>query len=234
MLQSFALRRGGAPLPFAFTSTLLTVGALTLALAASLSGTAHAQETPTTQTPTTPAPVEQAAPAPQAASTTPASEDEPKKKRFVFGPEVGVYFPSSSKTQRAFGSSWFTYGIGFGAIQETRSGGRVQVDFSYLSHSKGGSRIDIAPIGVSYRYGLGHGARTETGPYIGVSGDLFLTQIREDDAHIVSRIRGTGGGTAFIGTTFGQRANVQARYYELGSIRGYNFSGMNLSAGYRF
>ena len=243
MLHSPVRRSGSSLLSATFATVLLTAFVATLPCAA------HAQETPAQPAPGDPTPpvtptpdptatpAAAAAPATQTtpATTTPTTDTAPSKPahhRLVFGPEIGVYFPTSSKTQSAFGDAWYNFGLGLGAIQQTRSGGRFQLDFSYITQARNDKRVDIAPIGVSYRYGIGHS--TTTGPYVGVSADEFLTQIRNDSAHIVSRIRGTGGGSVFIGTTFSERGYVQARYYELGSIRGYDFSGMNISTGYRF
>jgi hypothetical protein len=90
----------------------------------------------------------------------------------------------------------------------------------------------MAPVGVSYRRALSQ--NVAFGPYIGASADLFLTQIRDDSDGIISRVRGAGGGSVFIGTRFSHSAYVQARYFLVSDVRGFDLSGVNLTTGYRF
>ena len=42
------------------------------------------------------------------------------------------------------------------------------------------------------------------------------------------------GGSAFVGVNFGDSAYLEARYYELSHANGFDLSGLNLEAGYRF
>ena len=240
MLESLVRRRQDT------TLRSLSVSAFFAAfVATALPHTVFAQETqPPSTVPTPTAPGDTQPPAtttpppttPAAATTTPAtappSDDGPHHKRFTFGPEVGVYFPSNGKVQDAFGTAWFNFGLGIGDVQQVKNGGHLQFDFSVLAQTRGDKQIYIAPVGVSYQYGLG--SKGTTGPYVGASANFVLTQLRDDDAHIVTRIRGTGGGSVFIGTSFGPRAYVQARYYGMGAIRGFNFSGFNIGTGVRF
>ena len=187
--------------------------------------------------PPTNAPIQTAPPTDNTAPTNataapPADPGEHKSSRIRFGPELGAYLPTNSRTRSTFGSTWVNVGLGIGGIPRARAGGRVEFDLGLYGTSKRDRAILVAPIGVSYRRALGTGING--GPYAGASADLFLTQLRSDSEGIRSRIRGTGGGSVFLGTTFEERAYVQARYFLLGKIRGYDLSGLNLSTGYRF
>jgi hypothetical protein len=231
--------------PLSLQNNALQLSVALMLGAAAITPGAFAQDTTAPVAPATP-PITTTAPLPPPATTEPVPADTSPKsgtkaassgntdnsRRFSFGPEVGVYLPTNSKTRSAFGSTWFNIGLGIGGIPQASHSGRLQFDLGLLGTSKADRQILIAPIGLSYIHALSQS--TDGGPYAGISGDVFLTQLRSDSEGILSRIRGTAGGSAFVGTAFGQRGYIQARYYLLGNIRGYNLSGLNLSTGYRF
>ena len=191
---------------------------------------AHAQDntTPAAQPPATP-PTPINPPPPPAKN----SDDDGDSGHISFGPEIGLYIPTDSKTRSAFGGTWFSVGLGLGEIRKASQSGRFQADFGLFgtSHS-GGHQVYMAPLGVSYIRALND--NENSAPYVGASADIVLTQIRSDPDGIVSRIRGTGGGSVFIGEAINKKSYVQARYFLMGDVRGYNLSGVNLSYGYRF
>ena len=216
---------------------LLSAGAVSALAFLLMPVSSRAQTAPTDPAAPPPSGTVPAAPAsPTPPDTTKPAPPPPqpahRSRFFQFGPEAGVYLPTASKTRSAFGSDWFNIGLGVGGIQRARYGGQVQFDFGLYGTAKSDRRILIAPIGLTYRRALTKSR--SVGPYAGVSADADLTQLRSDSEGIRSRIRGTPGGSVFIGTTLQDRAYLQARYFGMGKIRGYDFSGLNLSAGFRF
>lgn len=195
-----------------------------------LSSPARAQEAPTApavpagQTvPQTP----QDAPAPQ----TPPN-DKPQSRRFTIGPELGLFFLTNGKARNAFGSTFFNYGIGLGNIPRARGHGDWLFDATIISGSRSGGRVLLAPIGASYRIALGKGENVR--PFAGVSANLIIANLRADRYNVGNGTGVTGGGSLFAGFTFGEQAYLQARYYGMGAVRGFNLSGLNLSTGFRF
>jgi hypothetical protein len=196
---------------------VIAFGCLTFAPAA------YAQETPPpTNPPTAPAPPE---------TPTPEQEKKPRR-RLVIGPTIGYYFPSSARARDAFGNNFQNFGLGVGRIRPVSENGAISFDFSVVNGRNSGSRAFVIPLGVSYIRGFIPSSRVK--PYAGVSLNLFITDLRSDRYDIDSGIRTASGGSLFVGTTFSERLNLQARYYGLTPIRGINLSGWNLSAGYRF
>ncbi len=201
-----------------------------LALAFAMPAT-YAQGTDTPPAPpAAAAPVDTASPA----DSTPAPPDEPAKKkpRFRIGPEIGVYLPTSSKARSQFGSAWVSLGLGLGSIGKVTSKGQTAFDLQVLYQTKSGNHIFLAPIGVGYRTAISH-----TGPqitYVGVTGDLYLADLRSGDFNVHSGIRTGGGVSALLGETFGDSGFLEARYMYVSGIKGFDLSGLNLTAGYRF
>jgi hypothetical protein len=181
-----------------------------------------------------PAPQQPGAPVSSTSTMTGQSTASPapsSSRHFWIGPEVGVFFPGGKLSSR-FGSSWFSIGLGLGQIRQASRSGQLGLDFNLLSRIGSSTHAYIAPIGLQYRVALAQGGYTI--PYVGVSGDLVLADIRspQDNAH--SGLMETGGGSVYVGTSLGPQAYVEARYLALGSVQGFNLSGLNLSAGLRF
>ena len=162
-------------------------------------------------------------------STTTASP--PPASHFVFGPEVGAFFPSGKLSKR-FGSSWVSVGLGLGSISVAPRTGEWGLDLNLLSRQGTNTHAYIAPIGVQYRVGLSSSGSVV--PYIGASADLVLSDIRSPQDHAHSGLMETGGASVFIGTNLGPQAYIEARYLALGSVQGFDLSGADLTFGLRF
>jgi hypothetical protein len=192
----------------------------------------------------TPAPTAPAAPAASApangpgdysqTTVTPAPQPSAQSHHFYFtiGPQVGVFLPTDSKTRNRFGSSWLSVGIGIGPVVPASRRGALEVDLQLLSQTGSDRHVYIAPLGLQYRQALtGSGPNV---PYVGASADAIFADIRspQDNAH--SGLREGVGGSAFVGTTFGTNAYVEARYLVTSTIESFNLSGLEFTVGARF
>ncbi len=191
---------------------------------------------------TAPPPPDMTPPAP--AATTPGgtnsgtseggTETLPAKKsnRFQIGPEVGVYLPTSAKTRNEFGGSWFTIGLGLGSINQVRAQGQVAFDLQVLYQQKNGNHVFLAPVGVSYRTAVSQSGGNTV--YVGAAADLYLADLRAQDYDVHSGLRTGFGGSVLAGVNFGDSAFLEARYLAVSRIKGFDLSGLDLTAGYRF
>jgi len=177
--------------------------------------------TPTTNTPPPPPP-------------TPDTNDS--KDRFVLGPEVGFYIPTSSRTRAAFGDTWIDYGVGFRPIQLVTRHGAAGLDFNIISTSGTGKKAFLIPVTLIYKQAFSGSDEPGKGitPYFGASAGLLLADLRSDNYNVHSGYRVGFGGTALLGITFGQKAYIETRYEEFSKIKGFDLSGFNIAGGFRF
>lgn len=155
-----------------------------------------------------------------------------KRTRFRVGPEVGVYLPTSNKTRNQFGSTWYTLGLGLGNINTITTKGQTTFDLQILYQKKGDNHAFLAPVGIGYRQ-----AFSANGPnvaYYGVTGDLYLADLRSGDYGVHSGLRTGVGGSALLGVNFGDSGYLEARYLFVSKIKSFDLSGLDLTAGYRF
>lgn len=174
-------------------------------------------------------------PTPPPDTSPPPETPEParRRRRFRIGPEIGVFLPTNSKTKDRFGSSWETFGIGIGSVSVATLKGQTTFDLSIIrNRNRNDNNALIIPVGLSYRRALNDNPSVT--PYIGLSANLYAATLRSDQDDVHSGFRGGGGGSAFVGTTFGESGQVEARYHAISKIKGFDLSGLNLSAGYRF
>ncbi len=226
MTDSRLTRETGAMLVFCVA---LLAGSVSAANAQGTTVVPSESPSPTSpQAPPTPPP------ASSPSSTSPSTNNSSRSSHIEFGPDVGLYLPTSSKTRNRFGSSWFSVGIGIGSVQPAQTSGGFGFDATLISHESGNSHAYIVPIGVQYRKALS--ADSNSVPYVGIGADLILADLRSpvasDDVH--SGLRTTGGAAAILGTTINRNGYVEARYEFISSIKGFDLSGINLSAGIRF
>jgi hypothetical protein len=153
-------------------------------------------------------------------------------RRFSVGPQVGVFLPSSGKTANRFGDTWFSLGVGFGRYSDREDRGRITADFDLFQQSHGSNHAFLLPVGLAYEQGLGRSGRAA--PYVGLSANAVLTDIRSDQDGIASRYRMAYGGSAFAGVNYGPHAQFEVRYYALSRVRSLDLSGLSVQSGYRF
>jgi len=220
--------------------------ALMLAMPAALAQTPDTPAAPPATTapaptdttpPATPAPVNPTpSTAPQTtAPETPAPAPEPaskKSNRFRIGPELGVYFLTSSKARSQFGNSAISLGLGLGSIAQASTRGRLALDLQVQYQTRSGNHLFLAPLGVAYRKALNQGGPNVA--YVGATVDLDFVDIRSADYNVHSGVRTAFGASPLIGVSFGDSGFLEARYLYVSRIKGFDLSGLNLSAGYRF
>ena len=102
-----------------------------------------------------------------------------------------------------------------------------------MSSKASQSEVLLAPIGLVYRKSVSEERKVR--PYVGVSANLLLANLRSDLQidPIKSGFRSGGGGSLFGGVTVGKRFYIEGRYYSFSKIRGFDFSGTNIAIGWR-
>lgn len=205
---------------------------------------AAAQTTPDATPPAAPAPATAAPPAPvnptpstapvSSAPDTPAAPqpDAKPRSRFRIGPEVGVYFLTSGKARNEFGNSAVSLGLGLGSIAQASTQGRLALDLQVQYQTRNGNHLFLAPLGIAYRKALNSGTANVT--YVGVTADLDFVDIRAGDYGVHSGVRTAFGASPLVGVSFGDSGFLEARYLYVSRVKGFDLSGLNLSAGYRF
>lgn len=148
------------------------------------------------------------------------------------GPDVGVFLPSSGRSQDRFGDAWFSIGVGIGGIEDPDTRGKVSADFDLFYQTRGSNHAFFLPVGASYRQAVGRSGRMT--PYVG--GGLYgvLTDLRSDQDNVQSRYRPAYAASIFAGLQYGKHGLFEVRYYAITRVRSLDLSGLNIKAGYRF
>lgn len=167
---------------------------------------------------------------------TPAPEPEQKKSasRFRIGPSVGVYLPTDSKTRDRFGSSWVSVGLGFGPFDVIKAQGQLGFDLNLQYQKHDDNHAFLLPVGLGYRIALTKDTEARAIPYAGVTGDIVFADVRSVADNVHSGFREGAGASALIGVNIGTNTNLEARYQFISRIKSFDFSGLSLTAGYRF
>lgn len=152
-----------------------------------------------------------------------------------FGIDGGLFFPSSSKTKRAFGSSFKSIGPGFGETSVSKR--KIYPDFDLLRQKDNGNRATIIFAGAKLLSPLGRPILSErtTGfaPYAGIG--VNLTYAKIDAPAFGTDDKGYGiGASAILGASFGGRFFSEGRYRLSTSAADFNFSGTQIVIGARF
>lgn len=167
---------------------------------------------------------------------TPAPEPEQKNSasRFRIGPSVGVYLPTDSKTRDRFGSSWVSVGLGFGPFDVIKAQGQLGFDLNLQYQKHDDNHAFLLPVGLGYRIALTKDPEARAIPYAGVTGDIVFADVRSVADNVHSGFREGAGASALIGVNIGTNTNLEARYQFISRIKSFDFSGLSLTAGYRF
>lgn len=171
-------------------------------------------------------------------------EEKPRRDtRLYIGPQIGVFLPTAGLTRDRFGSDWTNVGFGLGPVEPPRERGVLNLDFTFLTSrskvfSSGGqslrSRALVIPVGVEYRRGIGADGAPGPRPYVGASLGGVVANLESRIDGISSTWRGAVAGSIFTGVVFSRHGYLEAHYYVMDRILGFDFSGLNLAAGYRF
>lgn len=151
------------------------------------------------------------------------------------GVDGGVFFPSSSKTKKAFGSSFTSIGPGLGSVRVGRR--RLSPDIDIMRQDKNGNDATVVFAGAKILQpltrALPEGNVTGFMPYGGFG--LNLTYADVDAPAFGVNDSGFGiGASAIIGASFGRHFFAEGRYRLATKAADFNFSGGFLGIGVRF
>ncbi len=147
------------------------------------------------------------------------------------GVELGYLRFSSRLTSDTFGGNGLSISPAFGPIATGTKRGSTQSDFGVNISRGNGNTLVIVPLGVRYIKALGDGA---TRPYVGGSVDLAPTYSRIQTQNLGGKVSFAAGGSAFVGLALSNRLNLEARYFALSKVRGYDLSHTQIALGLRF
>ena len=194
-----------------------------------LGTTAHAQDAPP--------------PAPAAAPTE-QQVLKPPFKNNMFGIQIGTYLPSNAAAKSKFGESWTGYGLGLGPIYAPQVTRAISPDLTILSTKKKFTSAILIPVGVSFRKSLTpldmdaiqKGIWPRSGAYVGGSVNVVAGQLRSNlpGDNFDSGFKAVAGGSVYAGYVVSEKFSLEARYFGMGKIQNYDFSGLSLSVGLRF
>jgi len=156
-----------------------------------------------------------------------------------FGPEVGIFYPTSAKLRDALGSSWVSLGAGATSLNQ-RQGRKMGWDWETVSQSKDGSKVFMGS--VSYGLVMPLSGLPDVGLSRRISGMQPYWALRAGGSYIDYAVNVPGGrssgkrmglnANAELGVLIGDRLKVSARYDYFPEHDGLNFSGITLSARY--
>lgn len=186
----------------------------------------------------------------QAPPVAPGVSDTPEKPPLtlpripVYGLNVGTYLPASTRVRDQFGGNWFSFSPGLGPVLPPPIPMRL-FDFTLATQrrSRAGfnNRAFLAIVAPQYQWPLftvppqeGESLRLPTFlPYAGVSVGGAYANLRSEGLGV----NGSGfapAGSLYVGTAIGLGAFAEARWRTVGKIRGFDLSGLELGAGFRF
>ena len=151
--------------------------------------------------------------------------------RLGLGAEIGYFHFSSSRTSDTFGGNGFSISPAFGSIRVAKRRGQLRPDFGLNVSSSSGNTLVFVPIGARYVVGLSDKTNQ---PYVGASLNVAPVYTKIKTLGIGGKVQFAGGASAFAGYNFGNRFNLEARYFELSKVRGNDLSHFEIAAGARF
>jgi hypothetical protein len=154
-----------------------------------------------------------------------------RKYELLLGPQADVYFPTSSKTQDAYGSSWTSISVGIGSAYQANPQGSISPFLTILYNTHDSNRAFLLPVGVGYEKSL---SSSPTSGYYGIDAVLLAADQLAPSYGVHSGFRYGGGVRPLVGYEFGRNAYVQGSYLFASSIKSFDFSGATIEAGFRF
>ncbi len=170
----------------------------------------------------------------QEATATPEPQTESSTKHhsaFRPGVEVGFFHFNSSATGDTFGGNGISISPAFGSIRAATKHGDIRSDFGLKFSRSNSNTLVFLPLGA--RYVLGLSEKTNQ-PYIGASLNAVPAYTKIETANLGGKFEVAVGGSAFAGYNFGDRFNIEARYFQISKVRGFDLSHFEVSAGARF
>lgn len=154
-----------------------------------------------------------------------------QSRGFRPGVEVGFFRFSSKATSDTFGGNGISISPAFGAIRAATKRGDVRPDFSFNLSRSNGNTLIFVPIGARYEKALSDKTNQ---PYVGASLNVAPAYSKIKTLNQGGKFQLAGGGSAFAGYNLGNRFNIEARYFALSKVRGFDLSHFEIAAGVRF
>lgn len=189
-----------------------------------------AEETVTTDPFAASAPASAAPSSAQAVTVEPAEDpqQEGRKGRLVLVPAFNMYYPSDSKTQDRFGSSWPSIGLSVAWRDKNTDPKKIELRLDGMGRSGDKVKALVFPLGIGISQRLSSSDNLVT--YAGVSANVYFGKVVSELDGVNTGWKIKAGPGAFIGANIGSRFNIQASYYGVPSLGGFGLSGFNLSA----
>lgn len=177
--------------------------------------------------PTPPVVVQQQPPVPD------APKPAHRKIRWAFKPSAGIYSPVNEVVKKRFGSSWAMIGLGVDIWDDNRDQSRLQFYADSISRRTGDDSVFLFPIGAKFTRRMN--SSRVLSPYIGATLGLCIADIKVPSQQISTGIRSAGvSESIFGGINVGVNSKIEASYHIFPSIKGYDFSGLNIGITMQF
>jgi len=171
-------------------------------------------------------------------AANPPAEPEHHKKHLVLGINGGLFSPTSGKARDRFGNTWWSAGIGIGAIPKVTGHGSWDLDLrTQYQTGDNSAHVFVGNLGLEYRrrFDSSSGnAQKDYTPFYGVSADAVFVDVSSPLDNVHGGLRVVPGASVFVGTNIGRQEFVTLRYDGITDVKGFNFSGVELAAGVRF
>lgn len=151
-----------------------------------------------------------------------------EKRRLVLMPSFNSFSPSDSKTQSRFGSTW--RGIGLAVAYKTKNMDPRKIEFRLdgIAERSNLTSAYVFPIGFGVNKILSSSESVTT--YAGLTANLYVAKLKSVQDNVDTGWQFRAGAGALVGANLGKRVNVQACYYLIPELGGFNLSGFNVSA----
>lgn len=153
------------------------------------------------------------------------------RRDFRPGLEVGYFRFDSSRTSGTFGGNGISISPAFGSFRSGTRRGVTQLDFGVNISQSNSNTLVLVPIGVRYTKALSDGLNR---PYIGASVDGVPAYSKIETLGLNGKVSFAAGASAFAGVNFSRRFNLEARFFAVSKVRGFDPSHFQIAAGVRF
>ncbi len=147
------------------------------------------------------------------------------------GPDIGVFYPSSSTLRDALGDSWFSIGATTmrDGVQQAKALG---TNWNVISKSNGGNKVFMG----SYSLGIYQplsGPENSIRPFFALRGGAAYIDyaLGPSNARTAGKRLGYNANVEF-GITFNEKLSLSARYDVFSKYDGLSFDGLSLSLRY--
>jgi len=150
------------------------------------------------------------------------------KRRLTLLPALNIFYPSNSKTQNRFGSSWTSLGLAVAYKSKHMDPRKIELRLDGMAENSKYTSAYIFPIGMGVNTILSTSKTATT--YAGVTGNVYIAKLESVLDGVDTGWKLKPGASALIGANIGSRVNVQASYYFVPKLGGFDLSGFNVSA----